>query len=65
LIREHALIKDLLDNLTACLGEPGITTDVDNVRDRGTALLGRLLRHRQRGSDLIYQAYTVDIGGET
>jgi hypothetical protein len=65
LIREHALINDLLDNLTACVGEPGITTDVDKVRDRGTALLGRLLRHRQRGSDLVYQAYTVDIGGET
>jgi hypothetical protein len=32
LIREHALIKDLLDNLTACVGEPGITTDVDKVR---------------------------------
>ena len=65
LIREHALIKDQLDNLTAWVGEPDNNPDVDTVRDRGTALLGRLVRHRQRGSDLIYEAYTVDIGGET
>jgi hypothetical protein len=38
---------------------------VDSVRDLGTALLGRLVRHRQRGSDLVFEAYEVDIGGET
>jgi hypothetical protein len=38
---------------------------VDRVRGLGTALLGRLLRHRQRGSDLVYEAYQIDIGGET
>jgi len=26
-------------------------------------LLGRLVRHRQRGSDLLYEAWAVDIGG--
>ena len=65
LTSEHAVIKDLLDNLIACVSEPDITTDVDRVRDRGTALLGTLVRHRQHGSDLIYEAYTADIGGET
>ena len=65
LTREHALIRDLLDNLQTRVGEPGINPDVDEVRDRGTVLLGRLVRHRQRGSDLIYEAYTVEIGGET
>ena len=28
-----------------------------------TRLLGRLVRHRQRGSDLLYEAWAVDIGG--
>jgi hypothetical protein len=65
LTREHALITDLLDNLLACVSQPEVNADVDTVRDRGTALLGRLVRHRQRGSDLIYEAYTADIGGET
>lgn len=39
--------------------------DVDRIRDLGTALLGRLVRHRQRGFDLVFDAYDFDIGGET
>lgn len=31
------------------------------VRRRGVSLLGYLTRHRQHGSDLIYEAYLVDI----
>jgi len=36
----------------------------DEVRERGTNLLGALVRHRQRGADLVYEAYAVDIGGQ-
>jgi len=36
---------------------------VDAQRDRLLALLGSLVRHRQRGADLVYEAYAVDIGG--
>ncbi|MDT0214141.1 hypothetical protein Q9R29_09600 [Rothia sp. ARF10] len=32
-------------------------------REAATELVGRLVRHRQRGADLIYEAYEVDIGG--
>jgi hypothetical protein len=39
--------------------------DVDHVRELGTTLLGALVRHRQRGADLVFEAYQVDIGGET
>jgi hypothetical protein len=28
-------------------------------------LLHELSRHRQRGADLVYEAYETDIGGET
>ncbi|HET7278961.1 MAG TPA: hypothetical protein VFJ22_12850 [Dermatophilaceae bacterium] len=28
-------------------------------------IISVLLRHRQRGSDLVFEAYEVDIGGET
>ena len=62
---DHALIADLINELLTCVGEPELNQDVDTVRDRGTALLARLARHRQRGSDLIYEAYASDIGGET
>jgi len=26
-------------------------------------LLGHMVRHRQRGADLIYEAYQTDVGG--
>jgi len=32
-------------------------------REAATKMVGMLIRHRQRGSDLTYQAYQVDIGG--
>ena len=35
---------------------------VTEVRRRVISLLGRLALHRQRGSDLVYDAYNVDIG---
>ena len=65
LTREHALITGQLDGLMSRVAAPDAVEDVDAVRDLGTALLGRLVRHRQRGSDLVFEAYEVDIGGET
>jgi hypothetical protein len=37
----------------------------DRVRRQATHVLTKVGRHRQRGADLIYEAYVVDIGGET
>lgn len=36
---------------------------IERIRDDGTALLARLGRHRQRGADLVFEAYEQDIGG--
>ena len=65
LTREHAVIKGQVDDLLGRVTAPDLIADVERVRDLGTALLGRLVRHRQRGSDLVFEAYEVDIGGET
>jgi hypothetical protein len=65
LTREHAQITDGLDHLLSSVSERGVDEDIDRVRDLGTALLGRLVLHRQSGSDLVYEAYQADIGGET
>jgi hypothetical protein len=65
LTRAHAVISAEVDNLLAVVKEPGTDEYVDRVRELGTALLARLLRHRQKGSDLIYEAYQAEIGGET
>jgi hypothetical protein len=64
LTQEHAQIRELVDDLLARASGPD-GNDVDLVRELGMTLLGQLVRHRQRGSDLIYDAYEVDIGGET
>ena len=65
LTREHVLIRGQVDGLLARVAAPEAIGDADRVRDLGTALLGRLVRHRQRGSDLVFEAYEFDIGGET
>ena len=47
---------------SAC--EPPVTAaDVALVREQGTEALAHLIRHRQRGADLVYEAYETDIGG--
>lgn len=62
---EHGLIGSQVDQLMTRAAAPDVTADVDGVRRAGTALLGTLVRHRQRGSDLVFEAYEFDIGGET
>lgn len=64
LTRDHTRLKELADDLLRRLAEPSATADVDEVREAGTTLLGRLSRHRQRGADLVWEAYQTDIGGE-
>ena len=61
--REHAQIQGLVDDLLARTSAP--EGDVDQIRRLGTTLLGVLVSHRQRGSDLLYEAYAFDVGGET
>lgn len=65
LTREHGLIDSQVDDVLSRVAAPDMVEGVAAVRDLGTALLGTLVRHRQRDSDLIYEAYEVDIGGET
>ncbi|MCY4728755.1 hypothetical protein NYO98_20915 [Nocardioides sp. STR2] len=65
LTRDHALIGGQIDDLLGRVAGPEVTAAVDGVRRSATALLGRIVRHRQRGSDLVFEAYEFDIGGET
>lgn len=60
---EHNQIAGEIDELVAGTEPPVTAPDAEAVRKRGTNLLGRLVRHRQRGADLIYEAYQTDIGG--
>ncbi|MEP7019756.1 MAG: hypothetical protein ABI808_03825 [Pseudonocardiales bacterium] len=60
---EHSQIAGEIDDLVAGTEAPVTTADAEDARRRATVLLGRLARHRQRGADLIYEAYQTDIGG--
>ena len=63
LTAEHAQIAAEIAELVADSEAPVGAEDVDGLREQGTRLLGHLIRHRQRGADLIYEAFETDIGG--
>jgi hypothetical protein len=62
---EHPTISGSIhierDRLRAVL--EGLEIPADDIRRDVTKILGRVTRHRQRGADLIYEAYFVDLGG--
>lgn len=56
----HAEVEEILGKLGDSADDP---VAMGAVREQVTSLVGRLVRHRQRGADLIHDAYEVDIGG--
>jgi hypothetical protein len=72
LTQDHKTLTGLMSDLLTLVGKAAgqfargdsMREDVDLVRERGTALISALVRHRQRGSDLMYEGYSVDIGGQ-
>ena len=65
--REHASITHQLDQAMARVRlatAAGVDT-ADDLRDALVRLFADLVRHRKRGLDLVYEAYHVDIGGES
>jgi seryl-tRNA synthetase len=58
----HEEMSRILHEL-ARLPDDDIEKATDEIRESVLALLGKLSRHRQRGADLVYRAYDVDIGG--
>jgi hypothetical protein len=63
LTEEHGQIAEEIAALVADSQAPVTAQDMDELREGATKLLGHLVRHRQRGADLIYEAYATDVGG--
>lgn len=63
LTEDHTVIREQVDGLLARADAAANLEDVTVVRDLGTDLLARLLRHRQHGADLVFEAYEFDVGG--
>jgi hypothetical protein len=65
--REHT---EITEGIGRGLAECASATDPDPdavqaLRDHAVRLFADLVRHRKRGLDLVYEAYHVDIGGES
>jgi hypothetical protein len=63
--REHAQITDGIRRGLAECAAAGDPDAVQALRDHAVRLFADLVRHRKRGLDLVYEAYHVDIGGES
>jgi hypothetical protein len=61
---EHPALRTETNELVDRLGEGvGQAWPLDEARDDLQRLLGQIVRHRQLGSDLVWEAYNLDIGG--
>jgi hypothetical protein len=56
--REHEDVQGALASITD--DDP---PDPEEARELVIDLVARLVRHRQHGADVIYEAYSVDVGG--
>jgi hypothetical protein len=63
LAAEHEPVAAEIAALSAATLPPVSESQVGDLREQGTTLLSRLIRHRQRGADLVYEAFACDIGG--
>ena len=63
---EHPEISRGIDEMIARLEATEVGSvqwPLDDARDDLQRFIGRVIRHRQRGADLVWEAYNVDIGG--
>lgn len=62
---DHERLEKEVDALRLAISlveDDRIPDEAVTIRNQSIDLLGQLTRHRQRGADLIYEAYQVDIG---
>jgi hypothetical protein len=63
---EHPAVEASIAKLLARLEAGEVDSDtwpLDRARDDLQRLIGAVVRHRQKGADLVWEAYNVDIGG--
>jgi len=62
LVAEHHAIDSAMATLAHWADE--VSADAEILRRRAMDVLNELTLHRQHDSDLVYEAYATDIGGE-
>jgi hypothetical protein len=63
--REHAEIAEGIRHGRDAAQAAGDPEALQALRDHAVRLFADLVRHRKRGLDMVYEAYHVDIGGES
>lgn len=58
---EHGPLLESTSALVARAATTDADAGVDEMRDEAVELIRRLLSHRHRGAELVYDAYSVDI----
>jgi hypothetical protein len=62
LTRDHSELQAKTAELDSASEAPVMAADVDSIRRRGENLIEHLRKHRQRGADLVYEAFEQDLG---
>ena len=62
LVAEHGQLENAIASLAMAAEQSG--TDAEALRADARKVLDSLAQHRQHDSDLVYEAYATDIGGE-
>jgi hypothetical protein len=62
---EHPEIRDSITEMIERLESTPVGTSwsLEDARDDLQRVLGRVVKHRQLGADLVWEAYNLDIGG--
>lgn len=63
LAEEHTGLASDVDGALAMVDREGLRPPIPEIREKILDLLSKLDRHRQAGSDLVYESLEVDIGG--
>ena len=62
--RDHRRLDVQLSELSERVDAPATSESVVRVRTRGLDLVHRFARHRKKGADLVWDAFSYDVGGE-
>jgi hypothetical protein len=63
LTADHTSIASGIAELLGTTQPPVAPERVEDIRIRGTKLIAQIARHRQRGADLVHEAFDTDLGG--
>lgn len=66
LAAEHSTITDAVERLADRLDRAPVERTAEEtaaIREQALDVMAAIVRHRQLGADLLYEAYNVDVGG--